>query len=79
MTLIPVAGYNGIRVNDLVRCRPLRGHRFTARVLRIRADTEGTIVEVDVYGSAKGKQAAHIRTFRPDRIERMPQPTEERT
>lgn len=75
MKLIPVAGYqpnrNWIRVGDTVKCRPLAGGRFEARVRSILADEEGVVREVEVYGGRGGRAA--IRTFSPERITRMAQ------
>lgn len=75
MTLHEVEGYqpnrNWVRVGDRVKCRPLSGGRFEAKVRKILADEEGVIREVEVVGGRGGR--SHIRTFRPDRITRMAQ------
>lgn len=75
MKLIPVAGYqpnrNWIRIGDTVMCRPVAGGRFEAKVRSIKADQEGVIREVEVFGGRGGRAA--IRTFAPDKIQRMAQ------
>lgn len=66
-------GRNYIRIGDVVRVRPRPGRRdgFEARVRSIRGDDAGEVNEVEVFGGPAGRQA--IRTFRPDRIERVAQ------
>lgn len=43
---------------------------FVARVMCARLGTDGSIVEVDVFGAPGGK-APLIRTFRPERLAPM--------
>jgi hypothetical protein len=67
-------GRNFIRVGDHVRVKPSGRKRdgFRAVVRTIRVDEEtGHVREVEVFGGAGGR--AMIRTFRPDRIERLAQ------
>lgn len=66
-------GRNFIRIGDVVRVRPRPGRRdgFEARVRPIRADSAGEVSEVEVFGGPAGRSA--VRTFRPDRIERVAQ------
>jgi hypothetical protein len=67
-------GRNFIRVGDVVRVKALPGKRdgFEARVRAIAVDERsGEPVEVEVFGGYRGR--AMVRTFRPDRIERVAQ------
>jgi hypothetical protein len=67
-------GRNFIRVGDVVRVKALPGKRngFEAKVRAITVDEHtGEPVEVEVFGGARGR--AMVRTFRPDRIERVAQ------
>jgi hypothetical protein len=62
---------NWIRLGDKVRCSPVVGGKFRATVTRIRADEDGVIVEVEVYGGKANHEK--VRTFPPERIARLAQ------
>jgi hypothetical protein len=67
-------GRNFIRVGDVVRVKALPGKRngFEAKVRAIAVDEHtGEPVEVEVFGGTRGR--AMVRTFRPERIERVAQ------
>jgi hypothetical protein len=67
-------GRNFVRVGDYVRVRPSPGRRngFEALVRAIRIDEDtGTVMEVEVFGGTRGR--VMVRTFRPERIERLAQ------
>lgn len=67
-------GRNFIRVGDVVRVKPLPGKRngFEAKVRAITVDEEtGEPIEIEVFGGYRGR--AMVRTFRPDRINRVAQ------
>lgn len=65
-------GRNFIRVGDTVRCKPLAGSSFKARVTRItRIGDDDSTIEVSVFGGSKGR-GAH-RTFSAERITRLAQ------
>lgn len=72
--LVPVEEYrpdrNFIRLGDTVKCKPLSGRSFRAKVLRIMADDEGTVIEIEVVRMGDRVQ---FRTFRPERITRLVQ------
>lgn len=63
-------GRNFIRIGDTVKCKPISGNRFRATVWAIRAEEDGTVVEVTVI-----RQGDHggFRTFRPEKISRVAQ------
>lgn len=63
-----------INVGDVVRVKATQGRRngFPARVRAIKVDpATGEVIEVEVFGGASGRQM--VRTFAPDRIERVAQ------
>ena len=67
-------GRNFIRVGDVVRVKSSKGRRdgFEARVRLIRKDKRtGEVAEVEVFGGRRGH--AMVRTFVPERIERVAQ------
>jgi len=67
-------GRNYINLGDLVRVRAAPGRRngFPARVRSIKVDVRtGEVVEVEVFGGPNGR--AMVRTFLPERIERLAQ------
>lgn len=67
-------GRNYINVGDLVRVRAVPGKRdgFKATVRAIRVDSAtGEVAEVEVFGGRGGR--AMVRTFVPERIERLAQ------
>lgn len=72
--LVPIEEYrpdrNFIRVGDTVKCKPLSGRSFRGKVLRIMADEEGVVQEVEVVRLG---DHAQFRTFRPDRVTRLVQ------
>ena len=67
-------GRNFIRVGDVVRVRPDPGRRngFMAKVRAIFVDERtDEIAQVEVFGGRAGR--AMVRTFCPERIERVAQ------
>ncbi len=67
-------GRNFIRVGDVVRVRPEPGKRngFMAKVRAILVDEQTReVIEVEVFGGRAGR--AMVRTFCPERIERVAQ------
>ena len=67
-------GRNFINLGDVVRVRALHGKRnsFRARVRCIKVDRlTGEVAEVEVFGGPAGREM--VRTFRPERIERVAQ------
>lgn len=63
-------GQDFIRVGDMAKVLSSRAGKrdgFEAKVLAILADTEGTPLEVTVYGGPGGR--ANIRTLTPERIQ----------
>jgi len=67
------AGRNFVRVGDTVKCKPISGFSFRAKVRRILADESG-IVEVEVVRGIEDPSGhCGFRTFRPCRISRVAQ------
>jgi hypothetical protein len=62
-------GRNFIRVGDPVRVILPRRQSFDATIHRMRANSQGEVVQVDVVGCKNGRCRA-IRIFTPDRIAR---------
>lgn len=66
----PDGGRNFVRLDDEVKVLPSRPKKrdgFMARVKEIKADDEGTVIEVTVVGGCG------FKTVRPDRIQRVAQ------
>lgn len=67
-------GRNYIHVGDIVRVRAMPGRRtaFEAKVRAIKVDEQtGEVVEIEVFGGRRGREM--VRTFVPERIERVAQ------
>ena len=73
--MIPITEYrpgrNFIRVGDTVKCKPKVGKSFKAVVTQIAQRDETGEIEITVIGGKPGFKA--IRTFTPDKIDRVAQ------